>query len=145
METELARTMDEKAENGPRPFQEFSADEQRLGADTFWWAARSLFRRRWFIIIATVLAGIGSIAISLILPVWYKAETRVLLPESGRWKEKHREQKRTVLGMGFKRFIDNFMRMPCQIIRSGRRTVFRLLSWNPWLAVFFRLTDVLRC
>ena len=83
METELARTMDEKAENGRRPFQEFSADEQRLGADTFWWAARALLQRRWFIIIATVLAGIGSIAISLSLPVWYKAETRVLLPESG--------------------------------------------------------------
>ena len=74
-----------------------------------------------------------------------KAWAALLLPESGRWKEKHREQKRTVLRMGFKRFIDNFMRMPCQIIRSGRRTVFRLLSWNPWLAVFFRLTDVLRC
>ena len=83
METELAPTMEEKAESGRQPFQEFSAEERRLGADTFWWAARSLLRRRWFIIIATVLAGVGSIAISLALPVWYKAETRVLLPESG--------------------------------------------------------------
>jgi len=83
METELVPTVEEKDENGRRPFQEFSAAERRLGADTFWWAARTLLRRRWFIIIATVLAGLGSIAISLALPVWYKAETRVLLPEAG--------------------------------------------------------------
>jgi hypothetical protein len=74
-----------------------------------------------------------------------KAWAALMLTESGRWREKHREEKRTVLRMGFKRFLDNFIPMPCQIIRSGRRTVFRLLSWNPWLSIFFRLTDMLRC
>ena len=24
------------------------------------------------------------------------------------------------------------MRLPCQIIKTGRRIVYRLLSWNPW-------------
>ena len=34
--------------------------------------------------------------------------------------------------------------MPAQIISTGRRIVFRLLSWNPWQEVFFRLLDQLR-
>ena len=36
-----------------------------------------------------------------------------------------------------------FLRLPCQIIRSGRRLMYRLLSWNPWQSVFFRLLE--RC
>ena len=32
-----------------------------------------------------------------------------------------------------------------QLVRAGRRLVFRLLSWNPHLSVFFRLVDRLRC
>ncbi len=83
METERRRTMDENAENGRRPYREFSDEERGIGADTFWWAMRTLFRSRWLIILATILAGIGSIIISLSLPVWYKAETRVLLPAGG--------------------------------------------------------------
>ena len=30
---------------------------------------------------------------------------------------------------------------PCQIVRSGRRLVYRLLSWNPWQGVFLRLVE----
>jgi hypothetical protein len=37
-----------------------------------------------------------------------------------------------------------FMAVPAQIISTGRRIVFRLLSWNPWQHVFFRLLDQLR-
>mgnify|MGYP001591330454 CR=1 FL=1 len=73
-----------------------------------------------------------------------KAWFALLLPEDGRWAQKHREQKRTVLMMEFKGFLSGFMRLPCQIIRSGRRIVYRLLSWNPWLEVFFRGVDALR-
>ncbi len=83
METRVGHTTEEKAENGQRPFHEFSAEQRRVGADTFWWAARSLYRAKWLILLATILAGAGSILISLSLPVWYKAETRVLLPEGG--------------------------------------------------------------
>ena len=73
-----------------------------------------------------------------------KAWFALLLPEKGRWAEKHREQKRTVLKMEFKGFLNAFMRLPCQIVRTGRRIVYRLLSWNSWSEVFFRGVDALR-
>jgi hypothetical protein len=75
-----------------------------------------------------------------------KAWLALQLPEQpGRWAERHRTEKRTVLTMEFKTFINAFLRLPCQIIRTSRRLVYRLLSWNPWQPVFFRMLDVLRC
>jgi hypothetical protein len=75
-----------------------------------------------------------------------KAWLALQLPEQpGRWAERHGEEKRTILTMEFKTFVNAFVRMPCQIIRTSRRLVYRLLSWNPWQPVFFRLLDVLRC
>jgi hypothetical protein len=72
-----------------------------------------------------------------------KAWFALLLPEQGRWAAKHREQKRSVLKMEFKGFLNAFLRLPCQIARTGRRIVVRLLSWNPWLEVFLRGVDAL--
>jgi hypothetical protein len=63
----------------------------------------------------------------------------------GRWHERHKEEKQTVLRMDFRTFINRFMNIPAQIIRSGRRLVYRLLAWNPWLHTFFRVVDRLRC
>ena len=66
------------------------------------------------------------------------------MPEPpGRWAERHRAEKQSVLTMEFKTFVNAFVRLPCQIVRTGRRLVYRLLSWNPWQPVFFRLLDVL--
>jgi hypothetical protein len=73
-----------------------------------------------------------------------KAWSALLLPESGRWKEKHAVEKRTLLRMDFATFRNALMQMPAQIVRGGRRIVYRLLSWNPWQPVFFRLLDQLR-
>ena len=53
-------------------------------------------------------------------------------------------QKRTVLRMEFKTFLNAFMRVPCQIVRSGRRIVYRLLAWNPWQEVLLRGVDAVR-
>jgi len=74
-----------------------------------------------------------------------KAWFALRLPERGRWKEKHRQQKRQVLTMEFKRFVNSFVRVPCQIVRAGRRIVYRLLAWNPWQAVFARGLVALGC
>ena len=75
-----------------------------------------------------------------------KAWWALLLPEPpGRWQEKHRAEKRWVLGLEFKSFVAAFVRIPCQIVRTGRRLVYRLLAWNPHLPIFFRLVDRLRC
>ena len=74
-----------------------------------------------------------------------KAWFALLLPERGRWKEKHRSEKTSVLRMAFKRFVNAFVRVPCQVVRTGGRLVYRLLSWNPWQHVFLRGVDALRC
>jgi hypothetical protein len=73
-----------------------------------------------------------------------KAWLALVLPESGRWKEKHRAQKRSLLAMEFKTFLNGLMRLPCQVIRTGRRIAYRLLSWNPWQEVLLRAADALR-
>jgi hypothetical protein len=75
-----------------------------------------------------------------------KAWWALALPERpGRWQERHRQQKRWLLGLEFKAFVTAFVRVPCQLVRTGRKLVFRLLSWNPQQAIFFRLVDALRC
>jgi len=67
-----------------------------------------------------------------------KAWFALLLPEDGRCKEKHKRQKQAVLKMEFKKFRQAFIQLPCQIVRTGRRILYRILSWNGWLVVFFR-------
>jgi len=73
-----------------------------------------------------------------------KAWLALVLPEKGRWREKHAAEKRSVLRMKFKKFLNLFVRVPCQIVRTARRIVYRLLSWNPSLGVLLRAADVLR-
>ena len=68
-----------------------------------------------------------------------KAWSALLLPERGRWKKKHREEKRRLLRMDFSTFQNAWINIPAQIIRGSRRIVYRFLSWNPWQAAFFRL------
>jgi hypothetical protein len=75
-----------------------------------------------------------------------KAWWGLMLPEEpGRWREKYQEEKRWVLGLEFRTFVQTFVRLPCQLVRTGRRLVYRLLSWNPRQAIFFRLVHALRC
>ena len=49
-----------------------------------------------------------------------------------------------MLKMEFKTFLNAFMLLPCQIIKTSRKIVYRLLGWNPHLPIFFRLLDALR-
>ena len=73
-----------------------------------------------------------------------KAWFALLLPEGGRWGSKYHADKQAVLKMEFKRFLNAFMWIPCQVIRTGRRTLFRILAWNPWLHVMLRGVTVPR-
>jgi Transposase DDE domain group 1 len=74
-----------------------------------------------------------------------KAWWALALPEGvGRHREAYRATQRWVLGLEFRTFVQWFVRLPCQVVRTGRRWVYRLLSWNPQQAVFFRLVDALQ-
>jgi hypothetical protein len=72
-----------------------------------------------------------------------KAWSALILPEDGRWQEKHREEKLKLLRMEFSTFRQAMMNIPAQIVRTGRKIVCRLLAWNPRQHVFFRLLDQL--
>ena len=75
-----------------------------------------------------------------------KAWWALLLPvQPGRWQERHQQEKDRVLKLEFKAFVQAFVRLPCQIVQTGRRLVYRLLSWNPYQRIFWRLVSVLRC
>jgi hypothetical protein len=75
-----------------------------------------------------------------------KAWWALMLPEGvGRHRESYRADKLWLLGLEFKTFVQAFVCLPCQIVRTGRRLVYRLISWNPHQAIFFRLVDALRC
>jgi DDE family transposase len=68
-----------------------------------------------------------------------KAFWGLMLPsKKGRWHPHHEQQKRDLVKMEFKRFVNNLIRLPCQIIKTGRRLVYRLLSYNPWQSALLR-------
>ena len=74
-----------------------------------------------------------------------KAWFALSVPEHPRHQAAHREQKRQLLRMEFKRFVNAIILMPCQIARGGHRLIYRLLSWNEWQGVFLRVVHALRC
>jgi hypothetical protein len=73
-----------------------------------------------------------------------KAWFALALPEEGRWGKQHAAEKRTVLRMEFRQFQHAFVMIPCQIVRTGRQIVYRLLAWNPWQRIFLRAVAALR-
>jgi hypothetical protein len=70
-----------------------------------------------------------------------KAWSALVLPEEGRWAEKYRAEKRSLLRMEFRTSCVALIQVPCQVVRTSRRVVYRLLSWNPWQPVFLRLVE----
>ena len=49
-----------------------------------------------------------------------------------------------VLKMEFRRFLNFFIWLPCQIIRQGRQLIYRLLNYNPWLSDFLKTWEAIR-
>lgn len=77
-----------------------------------------------------------------VLPVGGELAALGLLEPGG---AKHQAQKQAVLRMEFRKFLGAFIKVPCQIVRAGRRLIYRVLSYNPHLPAFIRLCRVLRC
>jgi hypothetical protein len=72
-----------------------------------------------------------------------KAWCALLLPVAGRWPALHNQQRRRLLTMEFRTFRHALIHIPCQIVKAARTVRWRVLAWNPWLGVFFRLLDAL--
>jgi hypothetical protein len=52
--------------------------------------------------------------------------------------------RQSLLTMEFKKFLQEVVLLPCQVLRAGRRLVYRLLQWNPWVGVLCRTVEVVR-
>lgn len=70
-----------------------------------------------------------------------KAWFALLLPISQRWRHRHAAERETILRMEFRTFINSIINVPAQIVRAGRRIIYRLLAWNPLEHILFRFLD----
>ena len=52
-----------------------------------------------------------------------------------------REARDELLRMEFRRFLHALVALPCQIVRMGRRIVYRILGYNAWARTFLRTFD----
>ncbi len=78
---------------------------------------------------------IASLAWSL--KVW----CALMLPAKGRWRKNRLHEKERLLKMEFSTFRNALMRIPAQIIRTGRRVVYRILAVNDWSPILFRMHE----
>jgi hypothetical protein len=78
-------------------------------------------------------------ALAWSLKVWFG----LLIPVSPRSRDQHEAERDAVVRMDFRTFLQRFVLIPAQIVRTGRCLVYRLLAWRPDLPVFFRLLDAL--
>jgi hypothetical protein len=49
----------------------------------------------------------------------------------------HRERGLELVKMEFRRFLNTILLLPCQIVRTARRVIYRILGYNSWLEDFF--------
>jgi hypothetical protein len=70
-----------------------------------------------------------------------KAWFALLLVSSPRHRERHEQEREKVLRMDFRTFLLDFIEIPAQIVRTGRRLVYRLLAWRPSLPILFRALE----
>lgn len=73
-----------------------------------------------------------------------KAWFALLLPTSGRWHDRYCDEQERLLRMEFRTFLNAIIRIPAQIVSTGRRIVFRLMAFNRWLPTLLRGVEGLR-
>jgi hypothetical protein len=66
-----------------------------------------------------------------------KAWFGLLLPEGERGVE--------VVRMEFRRFLHSLILLPAQIVRAGRRIIYRIMAYNSWVKDLFAAWEHLRC
>jgi hypothetical protein len=56
----------------------------------------------------------------------------------------NRERGLELVRMEFRRFLHAIMLLPCQIVRTARRVIYRILGYNNWLKDFFATWERVR-
>jgi len=64
-------------------------------------------------------------ALAWTLKAWYG----LLVPD--------KKERKKVVRMEFKTFLHGFILIPCQIVKHGRRLLYRIANYNHWLRTFF--------
>jgi Transposase DDE domain group 1 len=59
----------------------------------------------------------------------------------GRGQAEQQTQKSQLLSLEFRTFVNYLLRIPAQVVKTARRIMVRLLAYNTWLPVFFRLSE----
>lgn len=65
-----------------------------------------------------------------------KAWFGLLMPNGARGKQ--------VVKMEYRRFLNTLILLPCQILKTGRKIVYRILGYNDWLKDFFATWERIR-
>jgi hypothetical protein len=56
----------------------------------------------------------------------------------------NRERGLELVKMEFRRFLHAIVLLPCQIVRTARRVIYRILGYNNWLKDFFATWERVR-
>ena len=67
----------------------------------------------------------------------------LLIPVNNLHQAKHRADADRLLKMEFRTFMNSIIKIPAQVISTGRQTLLRLLQWNPSLPIMLRLSKIL--
>jgi hypothetical protein len=54
------------------------------------------------------------------------------------------EKKQEIISCEFKSFQNRMVNIPCQILRAGRRIIFRYLNYNPWIEILLKIPETIR-
>ena len=76
-------------------------------------------------------------ALAWTLKAWFA----LLLPVDPKHQTEQDQDRRKVLRMEFRTFLNSFILIPAQIVRTGRRTIFRFLAWRHRMHLLFQLLD----
>jgi len=72
----------------------------------------------------------------------FKAWMALSIPVEPPLRQQHEAERRAWLRMDFKTFRTAVIDIPVQILRSGRRRIWRLLAWRPQLPTLLRLVAI---
>lgn len=79
---------------------------------------------------------------AIVMLAWsLKAWFALLLPVMPRWRDRHTLDKKRVLRMEFRSFVNAFIIIPAQVLRTGRYLSVRFLAWARDLHLLFRQLD----
>ena len=107
--------LNEQLKNGPRAFR---APLDSLDAN---WAYMVILSLAWS------------------LKAWFA----LLLPVSTRWRDRHLADKQRVLRMDFRTFVQHFILIPVQVVRTARRIIYRFLGWRPEIPLLTRMASAM--